>query len=149
MAICIDTIEPGVQYVMIVKDFWVGWHVAANTIVKHKNQCYSCLLSLYRSYYLPLMPGCPEFQIPHSLPCPSRQLPILNRYCHARANQCALDVSLRLVSKDPTQTIGESIRAYHPDPPLSACTGSPFYPLAQYGQAHHSCPPSHQSPSSR
>jgi hypothetical protein len=33
MAICIDTIEPGVQYVMIVKNTWVGWHVAASRIV--------------------------------------------------------------------------------------------------------------------
>lgn len=34
MAICIDTIEPGVQYVKIVKNMWVGWHVATNWIVK-------------------------------------------------------------------------------------------------------------------
>jgi hypothetical protein len=33
MAICIDTIEPGVQYVMIVKNTWVGWHVPVNIIV--------------------------------------------------------------------------------------------------------------------
>lgn len=33
MAICIDTIEPGVQYVMIVKNTWVGWHIAATGIV--------------------------------------------------------------------------------------------------------------------
>lgn len=61
MAICIDTIEPGVQYVMIVKNFWVGWYVTANRIVKRKNQFYSCLLSLYRSYYLPLVPSRSEF----------------------------------------------------------------------------------------
>lgn len=46
---------------MIVKNFWVGWYVTANRIVKRKNQFYSCLLSLYRSYYLPLVPSRSEF----------------------------------------------------------------------------------------
>ncbi len=40
------------------------------------------------------MLACPELQIPNTLPRASRQLPILNRHRHARANKRRLDVSL-------------------------------------------------------
>ena len=106
------------------------------------------LLSLDRSNHLSAMLGCPKLQIPNALPCARCQLAVRDGHCHARTNQCRLDMSLFLVNVVRTRVIS-CLQACRPILRSCVCRDCLSCLRELSDRAHQTCLLVHHCPNSR